>query len=192
MRKFHPHQEIAGLSGLTLEDFWIWAYSDLLTSFTRTALAEFMVGFALGRLQTPRTDDTAGMFLYREKRIEARAASYTQSLEQQKKSKINFDVSIRKAKKSTEKLPSGVLRPSDCYVFCLCTFDDYNDKDAARNAMMNTVYWDFYVVPTRLIDKELGKQKTCGVSWLKMHTEGGATKFDVLKKRLDYTLGFAT
>src|SRR5690606_10090032 len=79
MRKLHPHQEIKGLSGLTAEDFWIWAYSDLLDNTVRNAFAEFMVGFVLGRLSSPRPGQESTGFVYREKRIEVKAAAYTQN-----------------------------------------------------------------------------------------------------------------
>lgn len=40
----HP---IAGLSGLTLGDFWSWAYSDVLNKVIRSTLAEFLAASAL-------------------------------------------------------------------------------------------------------------------------------------------------
>jgi hypothetical protein len=186
MRKLHPHQPIAGLSGLTLEDFWIWAFSDLLTNTTRNGLAEFMVGFALGCLQSPRPGQDGGFFIYRNRRVEVRAAAYTQSQPQTRKSKINFDVAMR----PTPAAPTGRLRPSDCYVFCLFTYEDFADKNAACMALIDTDYWDFYILPTRQINDMLGNQKTVGVTWLKQHTPGGPVAFDELKRRIDDVLGF--
>lgn len=191
MRKLHPHQEIVGLSGLTLEDFWIWAYSDLLTNTVRNAFAEFMVGFALGRLNTPRPGYDGAHFIYRDKRVDVRAAAYTQSQPQNKKSKINFDVNLRKvAPTPNTPLPAGRLRASDCFVFALFTYDDYNDKDAARNALIDTKHWAFYVLTAQQIDSELGEQKTVGVGWLNDNTRGGPVRFHEIKGCIDRALGF--
>jgi hypothetical protein len=190
MRKFHPHQQITGLSGLTLEDFWIWAFSDLLANTVRNSFAEFMVGFALGRLNTPRPGQEAGNFIYREKRVEVRAAAYTQSQPQKKKSKINFDINIRKDQTAQKPAIPGKLRGSDCYVFSLFTFDDFDNKEAARNALIDTTYWNFYVMKTAKIDELLKRQKTVGVTWLSTNCTDGPTHFTDLKRQIDKILGF--
>jgi len=192
MRKLHPHQEIVGLSGLSVEDFWIWAYSDMLENTVRNAFAEFLVGFVLGRLNSPRPGQESVGFLYREKRITVKAASYTQNKPQSKKSKINFDIAVKKKQQDfiDELDRDDAIRPSHCYVFCLFTYENYNDKDAARNALLDTGHWVFYVVPTDTIDELLPDNKTVGVTWLDEHTEGGATSYDQLKRRIDEVLGF--
>jgi hypothetical protein len=187
MRKLHPHQQIAGLSGLTAEDFWIWAYSDMLNNVVRNAFAEFMVGFALGRLHTPKIGQESIEFNYRDKKVVVKAASYVQSQEQTKKSKINFDVAIKKDKDKPK-----ILRTSDCYVFCLFTFEGFEDKDTARNALIDTTHWRFYVLPTELLNQLIPKKKTVGVRWMNNNCPDGPVGFDDLKVCIDQILGFPT
>lgn len=183
MRKLHPHQEIVGLRGLTVEDFWIWAYSDLLTNVTRNAFAEFMVGFALARLHTPRIGLEPSLFEYRDKLVAVRAAAYTQSEPQIKPSKINFNISAPK--------PAGADKPRepDCFVFCLFSYEHFKDKDGARDAMLNTEYWSFYVVPQKVIQNAATGKKTLGVSWMQENTPGGPVTFSQLRFRVDDVLG---
>ncbi len=193
MRKLHPHQEIVGLHGLCAEDFWIWAYSDMLDNTVRNAFAEFIVGFILGRLSNPRPGQESFGFVYREKLVTIKAASYTQNKEQKKKSKINFDIAVRKNHKHLldDFNREEAVRPSHCYVFCLFTYDNFHDKDAARNALLDIDWWRFYVIPTQLLDKLLPDNKTVGVTWLENHCEGGPVTYKQLKQRIDYALGFS-
>lgn len=194
MRKVHPHQEIVGLSGLTAEDFWIWAYSDMLENTVRNAFAEFLVGFVLGRLNRPRPGQESVGFDYRDKQVTVKAASYTQNKPQRKKSKINFDIGVRK--KEAPRLENATRpdarRPSDCYIFCLFVYENFNDKDAARNALLDTNHWVFYVIPTEQLDRMLPNHKTVGVGWLEAHCAGGAACFPDLKRRIDDVLGFGS
>ena len=188
MRKLHPHQEIVGLSGLTVEDFWIWGYSDMLTNVVRNTFAEFLVGFALGRLHTPKSGQDSIGFDYRDKQVMVKAAAFVQSdATQKKKSKINFDIRNRTGKAGGD---SGTLRASDCYVFCLYACENYQDKDAARNALINVTNWSFYVIPTRLLNQLVPAKKTVGISWMEEHCPDGAVRFSNLKRRIDSVLGF--
>lgn len=181
------------MSGLTVEDFWIWAYADLLTNTVRNAFAEFMVGFSLGCLNKPRGDQNDLGFMYRDRLVAVKAAAYTQSEPQSKKSKINFDIAVKKKSRGQliQTNRPNALRPSDCYVFCLFTYDNYNDKDAARNALIDTNHWTYFVVPTDYIDEELERQKTVGVRWLEQNSAGGPTEYFELKDCVDYVLGFS-
>jgi len=188
MRKLHPHQEIVGLRGLTVEDFWIWGYSDLLTNVIRNTFAEFMVGFALGCLHTPKRRQDLIIFDYRDKRVAVRAASYVQSEPQKKKSKINFDLRTHLGYDEYK----ATLRPVDCYVFCLFTCADFENKEAARTALINTAYWRFYVVATTLLNEKVPQKKTIGVGWMDENCPDGPVEFPDLKRRIDQVLGLPT
>jgi hypothetical protein len=191
-RKLHPNQEIVGLAGLTVEDFWIWAFSDMLEKSMRAAFAEFLVGFALGRLNKPRTEWDTSDFFYRDKRVTVKSASYVQSWEQNKKTKINFDVARKIEGRPGANRKSGTAeRPADCYVFALFAFEDYDDKTTAVSRFLSTDAWRFYVVPTKKINKELGNQKTVGIRWLDDACQpDGPASFSELKRRIDRVLGF--
>lgn len=180
MRKLHPHQEIIGLQGLTIEDFWIWAYSDLLTDTVRNVFAEFVVGFTLGCLHKARVGHTPTVFDYCDQHVAVKAAAYVQSATQTRKSKISFD--IRASKDST--------RPAvNCYVFCLMTCENLDDKNTARNALIDIDCWRFYVLPADLLEKEAANKKTVGIRWLETHCPAGGIAYSQLKHEIDMTLG---
>jgi len=46
--KLEPSRKIRGLHGLSVGDFWAWAYSDVLSNRNRSIFAEFAVGAAIG------------------------------------------------------------------------------------------------------------------------------------------------
>jgi len=60
----------------------------------------------------------------------------------------------------------------------------------ARNALLDTDNWHFYVVSTDLINESLPAKKTIGVRWMKENCPGGAVRFSGLKRRIDEVLGF--
>ena len=52
-------------------------------------------------------------------------------------------------------------RQSDIYVFCVFT-----EKDISQADPMNLDSWDFYILPTRVLDKQCREQKTINLSTL--------------------------
>ena len=44
--RLNPDQEIP-LTGRTVQDFWAWGFSDILTNISRAVFAEWLVGSAL-------------------------------------------------------------------------------------------------------------------------------------------------
>ncbi len=55
---------IDGLDGLTVGDFWSWAYSDLLSNANRGVFAEFIVAVALGVHEQPRLEWPADLEMH--------------------------------------------------------------------------------------------------------------------------------
>lgn len=51
-----PADPIPGISGLTVCDFWRWAYSDILSNRNHSIFADFIVGVALGVVDRPRVE----------------------------------------------------------------------------------------------------------------------------------------
>src|SRR5689334_3299664 len=100
-QKLNPLRPITGLDGLTITDFWVWAYSDILSNSNRSVFAEFMVGSALNVLETPRVEWDGVDFRYGSKKVEVKAAAYLQSWAQTKPSTISFDIGMKKAWDST-------------------------------------------------------------------------------------------
>ena len=118
--KLSVQQPIAGLNGLTLGDFWSWAYSDVLNNRNRSILAEFLVAAALGVLDEPRVEWDAVDLSYHDKRIEVKSAAYLQSWEQERLSVIRFDIARKRGWDAAANLSaSKPTRSADAYVFCL-------------------------------------------------------------------------
>lgn len=164
----------------TLQDFWSWAYSDLISNTERGVFAEYLVACALGINHKTRISwDPFDLFCPEDSivdgrkdhsetiqkgiRIEIKAAGYIQTWDQKKLSAINF--SIRKAKKLDVK--SGMYdgeakRWSDVYVFCL-----HKHTNQATINPLDITQWDFYVISARALDKKVGDQKTISLKGLK-------------------------
>lgn len=87
------------------------------------------------------------------RRIEVKSAAYLQSWEQDYYSKILFDI----APKSLWDKKSGYSvekrRHSDLYVFCVYT------ALKREQSILDLGLWDFYVLPTSVLDRELPEQK---------------------------------
>ncbi len=69
-------------------------------------------------------------------------------------------------------------RESDIYVFCL-----YTEKDKLKANTLDADMWEFYVLPTKIINDDLGDQKTIGLSSLKKYCQ--PVSFYGLKDSID-------
>ena len=78
--------------GPTLQDFWRWSTSDLVSNATRGRLAEFIVASALGISISGVRDEWSPFDLRTEERVkvEVKSAAYIQSWFQSKLSVISF------------------------------------------------------------------------------------------------------
>jgi hypothetical protein len=121
-------------------------------------------------------------FNYRDRTVMVRAAAYTQGWPQTSKTRIAFDVALRKG---------HTKHNSDCVVFALFTFEDFNDKEAAQMNLMDTSGWRFFVIPSARLNAEYKGKKTVGLKWLEANSppEGGVPLSD-LKRKIDTVLGF--
>ncbi|MBN2223810.1 MAG: hypothetical protein JW765_03950 [Deltaproteobacteria bacterium] len=182
MKKISPGEAIIGTNNLTIGDFWSWAYSDVLSNINRSVFAEFIVGTCLGVIDKPRVEWDAYDLRYGDKNIEVKASAYIQSWNHESSSQIRFDISKKipwYAETNTyEKEPR---RSADCYVFCL-----YKGRDPNKESMLNLGNWVFYVIATARIDRELGAQKSVGLSTIE--TMSDPASHEVLKARIDETL----
>lgn len=84
IKKLSGTEKIGGFENLTVNDFWSWAYSDILSNRNRSILAEFVVATALGEFNNPRVEWDAVDLRYRDKKIEVKSAAYIQSWHQTK------------------------------------------------------------------------------------------------------------
>ena len=180
--KLNPDTPIPLLDGLTIADFWAWAYSDIISNTHRAVFAEFIVAAALGLTDTPRQPWLSFDLLYKNKRIEVKSSAYIQAWHQEKTSPIRF--SIEKARHwnpQTNILSDTPQRNADCFVFCL-----YGEKDRSNLNLMNIDAWSFYVISTDRLAQQLGDQKSLALSMLRKITT--PVPFTALKQRIDAVL----
>lgn len=151
----------------TLNDFWAWNSSDLLNNTLRGAFAEFLVSAALNLdLTTCRTDWDSFDVLFpsdcgietekgRGFRIEVKSSAYLQAWSQPRLSRIQFSIRPARSWSSDSGYGDEVIRHSDLYVFCLFAC---KDKESAYPLQLEQ--WEFYTVPTAVINENLGSQSS--------------------------------
>ena len=168
-------------TGMSIRDFWKWHFSDIYD--LQEKIAEFIVAKALGRTKP----DNAGSWTlfdiaYEGKRIEVKETSYYHSWqtdEEHKSEQRTFK--INKAYSVYGDNTSELARQNDIYVFCLNT----GDTKASSNPLQ-LEHWEFYVIPTAVIDRECGDGKTISLSRVRKMTE--KVDYMHLKEKIDKTI----
>jgi hypothetical protein len=185
-RRLVPEERIPELGGATVGDFWAWAYSDILENTARGIFAEFLVGSALGVVKGVRPSGWGTFDLrYGDRKIEVKSSAYLQSWHQTAPSIIRFDVAEHEGwEPETNIWRTERMRPADCYVFC-----PYAEKDRSRVNVLNTSMWEFYVLSTGRINRELGTQKSAGLNRIKSMTK--PVPYAQLKEQVDWVLSGA-
>lgn len=153
-------------AGMTVKDFWSWAYSDLLNNTYRGVMAEFLVYSSLNPITPPHDTQMRADWLAYDvtspsgRRIEVKSAAYLQSWNPEDMlSQIRFDIAKKLAwdGKNYATIPE---RNCDLYVFCVFTA---KTKDIS---LLNLDYWDFYVLPTSVLNEKVPEQKGIAFSSL--------------------------
>jgi hypothetical protein len=185
-RRLTPGERIPELGGATVGDFWAWAYSDILENTARGIFAEFLVGSTLGVVKGVRSSGWGTFDLrYGDRKIEVKSSAYLQSWHRTAPSVIRFDVAEHEGwKPETNIWRTERMRPADCYVFCL-----YAEKDRSRVNVLDTSKWEFYVLSTGRINRELGTQKSAGLNRIKSMTK--SVGYAQLKEQVDWVLSGA-
>lgn len=177
---FHREQEPLGF---TLHDFWAWSVSDLVSNATRGRLAEYIVARALGISTTGVRDEWAAYDLLTEGglKVEVKSAAYLQSWFQHRPSVISF--STRKSlawNAETNLLDAVAKRQSDVYVFALLAHMEKASLDP-----LNVTQWQFYVLPTRVLDARTRSQHSITLNSLNRITS--PTTYDTLRAAVEAT-----
>ena len=146
-------------------DYWSWAYSDIVGNTNRGALAEFIVGRAIGSEAAVRNDWAAyDLETPSGIKVEVKSSAYLQSWHQTAVSAPSF--SIRKAKEwspETNEFGEERLRHSDVYVFCLLAYKG----DKRMLDPLDLSQWEFYVVKTSEIDRIFGGRSSISINRVK-------------------------
>ena len=146
---------------ISVLNFWQWAYSDLTNNIRRSVLAEYIVATALGvdKIQTEQVRKMWRPYDLLSKegyRIEVKSAAYVQSWEAKHPDSITYRIAPARLPDETGDYKSNapVQRNSDLYVFCL--FKALTPDESPLNLDL----WDFYVLPTRILNDKKPNQKT--------------------------------
>lgn len=166
---------------LKKEDFYNWAYSDLLVNNRRGHLAEYIIKVALDANSNRREEWDDYDLEYNDFKIEIKSSAYIQSWKQNNFSKIIFDISPKKyTDPKTNVRSKEPKRISDIYVFC-----HLKHKERETINPLDTSQWEFYIVETTFLDEKFPEQKKISLSVLK---KNGIKPIDIndIKNIIDY------
>ena len=158
-----------------LLSFWQWSSSDVVSNATRGILAEYMVGKALGSIKEEDIRDEWGAYDLATQagvRIEVKSAAYVQSWQQSRLSKISFNVPKTLGwDRETNKLDTKKKRQADVYVFALLF---HKDKETVNP--LDISQWEFFVLPTKVLDQREQSQHSITLSSLNKITKSVSFK----------------
>ncbi len=153
-------------TGISVKDYWSWAYSELIDNTQHGVMAEFLVYSSI-RITSRDTQMRENWFPFdvtspSGRRIEVKSAAYIQAWTPKNIfAQIRFDIGKKLAwDNATASFASEAKRNCDLYVFCLFTA---KTKDIP---LLNLDYWDFYVLPTSALNEKLPNQKSIAFSAL--------------------------
>lgn len=160
-----------------LLSFWKWSTSDLVSNTARGVLAEYIVAKALGSTEDLRSEWRAFDILTPEgTKVEVKSAAYVQAWKQGRHSTIQYLVGKKLAWDADAGASEKVARRhADVYVFALL-------KHTIRQTIdpLNLAQWEFYVLPTSVLDERERSQHSIGLAALKA-VAGEPVAFDGLK-----------
>ncbi|MGD1083826.1 MAG: hypothetical protein ABSA47_03640 [Verrucomicrobiota bacterium] len=180
------HADKTPVEGFTLQDFWAWSVSDLVSNATRGRLAEFIVATALG-IETSgvvRDEWEAFDLLTPDgKKIQVKSAAYVQSWYQEKLSSIIFSTAkTRYWDAKTNKMEKEAKHQAEVYVFALLAHKDKPTIDP-----LNVSQWKFYVVSTAKLDAYKRSDVSITLKSLE-DLSGGAVDYFRLKNQIECAL----
>lgn len=159
-------------------DFWRWSMSDLVSNATRGRLAEFIVAKALS-ISTDTVRDEWGSYDLKtpeEIKVEVKSAAYVQSWHQSKLSAISFRTPKTLAwDPETNQQDRESKRQADVYVFALLWHQDKPTIDP-----LNVRHWQFYVLPTAVLDDRTRSQHSITLRTLNV-LAGGCVAYEELR-----------
>lgn len=149
--------------GVSLQQFWQWSGSDLISNSQRGILAEFLVALALGVDGGVRTEwDAYDLRTDSGIKVEVKASGYVQSWAQEKLSSVGFDIALKRSwDASTNISATEAARPADVYVFAVHAHIDQASIDP-----LDVTQWEFYVLGTPVLNQACRSQKRISLGTL--------------------------
>ncbi len=146
---------------LTMNDYWRWAYSDLADSRNRSVMAEFIVASSIGAAHLDTDTFRSAWKQYSllspgGYKLEVQSAAYVQSWDTEHPDHISFHIAPSRMPDTTgkPKLDTPLQRKSDVYIFCI-----YKAMEKSKSPL-DLDLWEFYVLPTSVLDEMKPVQKT--------------------------------
>ena len=144
---------------LNVLSFFFFFCSELLGNELSGKLAEYIVASAIDGLDRLREEwDEFDLITKSGLKIEIKSSSYIQSWSQSNHSKISFGIQPTRSSLSKDSTRS---RKADIYIFCVLS---HKDKETVNPLALEQ--WDFYVLPTSILNTEIPNQKTITLSSL--------------------------
>ena len=149
----------------TIQEYWQWAYSSLLGNTERGNYAEYLVAVALGIADNTRIEwDKYDLKSSNGVTVEVKASGYLQTWSQKKLSTPIFSIRPTMAwDYESNQYEEISKRQAEVYVFCV---HNYKKKDEGLNPL-DLNQWEFYVLPTKILNEKMPTQKTIRLDRLK-------------------------
>jgi len=167
-----------------VQDFWQWAFSDLINNTTRGVLAEYLVAKALGLpLKEPRQAWDNFDLRYQGVGVEVKSCAYHQAWAQKKMSTIAFNIRASQGWDSeTNSVDPRVMRRAKIYVLCLEA-----EKDRDLVDVLDVSQWRFWVLSREFLDNRKRSQHSIGKASL-LREVGEPVGFHSLRENVDRVL----
>jgi hypothetical protein len=167
-------------TNLNLLGFWQWSGSDLSNNAFRGMLAEYIVACDLGLNNGTRVEwDVYDLVTSEGIKVEVKSSAYLQSWHQSKLSKIEFNICPTNGWEANSNTYSiERKRQADVYVFSLLK---HLDKSTLNP--LNLDQWDFYVLPTFVLNTKIPNQQKIGLNRL-IKLNPVKTKFGQIKEAI--------
>ncbi len=146
-----------------LLSFWQWACSDICGNVLRGLIAEYLVARSVGGDGGVRTEwDAYDVITPQGLKIEVKTSAYLQTWRQEKLSAISFDIAPKRGwDAATNTMAARASRSADVYVFAV-----HIHQDKATLDPLDVDQWEFYVLPTTVLEEKVPQQKTIALSSL--------------------------
>ena len=170
--------------GLTALDYWRFQFSNIWDAHEE--VAEFIVNKALG-MEKPFNKNGSTLFdiKYKGKRVEVKATAYYHSWRKEGEFSDSRVFSIAETVGQHNEREDFPVRHNDVYVFCLNTGITKETSDPFEMS-----HWEFYVVPTTVINQECGHNKSININRLRKLTKNdNGIHYSQLKAAIDAALG---
>lgn len=154
-------------TGDKLLSFWQWSSSELVGNALRGVLAEYLVASDIGCVSELRQEwDAYDLITQEGIKVEVKSGAYIQSWKQERLSPIRFSIQPTYGWNAETNTSTDIKkRQADVYVFCVLAHKEQQTIDP-----MNVAQWDFYILATSVLNREVPEQASIALSSLEKLT----------------------